>query len=205
MPSRPGWREALARPALEVAPLLLGLVLVHGETSGRIVEVEAYGDDDAASHAYRGPTPRNMTMFGPPGHLYVYLVYGMHHCANVVCGPPSRGEAVLVRALAPLAGLETMRSRRRSAATDEALCAGPGRLCASLGIDRGLDGADLLDPSSPVRIFEDGGSSAAEILVGKRIGLSRRAGQAVDLPWRFGLAGSPCVSRRFATPRDRLQ
>ncbi|MCL4165376.1 UNVERIFIED_CONTAM: hypothetical protein GTU68_025301, partial [Idotea baltica] len=163
----------LGQRALDVAPLLLGAVLRVGDRSGRIVEVEAYeGSDDAASHAARGPTPRNTVMFGPPGFLYVYRIYGMHWCANIVCGPEGEPGAVLVRALEPLDGV-----------TD--LCSGPGKLCAALGIDGVHDGVDLLSPDSLVtlEISADPGSPA--VLFGPRVGITK----ATERPWRFAVSG----------------
>ena len=143
--SGPLTREFFARDAIEVAPELLNLVLVGHGAAGRIVEAEAYGGElDAASHAYRGATRRNATMFGPPGHLYVYFTYGMHHCANVVCGPDGVAQAVLIRALAPLSGRGAMRRRRGGRFSDAELCSGPAKLCQALGIDRADDGADLV-------------------------------------------------------------
>jgi DNA-3-methyladenine glycosylase len=181
---------------LAVAPELLGLVLVHGTRAGRIVEVEAYrGADDPASHAYRGRTARNAVMFGPAGHLYVYFTYGMHFCANVVCGKQDQPSAVLVRALEPLRGIEAMRIARSQAAaravpSDRELCRGPANLCQALGIDRSFDGTDLCDPGSPVRL--DGPAPMAPVAVcsGPRIGISR----AVDEPWRYWVEGSRWVS-----------
>jgi len=188
-------RSRFAALAPEVAPRLLNLVLVHGEASGRIVEVEAYnGAEDAASHAYRGMTARNRVMFGPPGHLYVYFTYGMHCCANVVCGPEGRASAVLIRALEPLTGLETMRRRRGPRVPDRLLAAGPGRLCQALGIDRAHNGADLLGGGA-LRLVHDGAAAPVEPVTGTRIGLSARAGEAGALRWRFAVRGSPWVSR----------
>jgi DNA-3-methyladenine glycosylase len=147
---------------MEVAPALLNKLLVVGERVGRIVEVEAYrASEDPGSHAYRGLTRRNATMFGPPGHLYVYFSYGMHWCANVVCQPPGTAHAVLLRALAPVAGLEHMRAARaqgqRRPVSDRDLCRGPGRLCQALGITGAYDGADLVTRASAVRSEDEGG------------------------------------------------
>ena len=200
-------RDLLAEGALVAAPTVLNLVLRKGGLAGRIVEVEAYeGADDPASHAFRGTTPRNRTMFGPPGHLYVYLSYGIHHCANLVCGPPGRASALLVRALEPLAGVDEMRQARparpaRPAGLAEAeLCSGPGRLCAALGIDRADDGVDLLAGGPPVErtpldLRFDGVSPPPVPLQGPRIGLSDRCGEAVEWRWRFMVPGSRAVSR----------
>jgi len=189
-------RSFYRRDSLEVAPQLLNKVLAHGAVAGRIVEVEAYrGEADRASHAFGGRTARNATMFGPPGHLYVYFTYGMHFCANVVCGEEGEAMAVLLRALAPLAGLEEMRRRRGSTRAAHDLCSGPAKLCQALGIDRRLDGADLVASDGPVALLDDGTPPPEAIAVGPRVGLSRRAGESAALPWRFALRGEPCVSR----------
>ena len=180
-----------------MAPLLLGTVLTCGDASGRIVEVEAYrGSEDAASHAFRGQTARNGVMFGPPGHLYVYFTYGMHHCCNVVCRPLAVAGAVLLRALAPLGGRAEMRSRRPRAHADRDLCSGPGKLCQALGLSRAHDGVDLLSPGSPVRLYDDGcgGEGQWDIACGPRIGISADLASAAE-PWRFWLSGDPNVSR----------
>ena len=159
------------------------------------MEVEAYaGSRDAASHAYRGQTPRNATMFGPPGHLYVYLTYGMHFCANVVCGVEGEAFAVLLRALAPVEGIDLMRSRRPKARSDRELCSGPARLCQALGITRADDGADLLTSGSALSLVSDG-VAPGKAVVGTRIGLSSRVGDAAALAWRFAVPGDPNVSR----------
>jgi DNA-3-methyladenine glycosylase len=185
-------RSLLAGPSTEVAPLLLNKVLVAGECSGRIVEVEAYcGSDDPASHAFRGRTLRNASMFKGPGVLYVYFTYGMHWCANVVTGAEGDGWAVLLRALAPLTGLETMRARRRAARSDRDLCSGPAKLCAALGIDRAVDGVDLLAPRSPIALMDDGTPPPNEPGVTPRVGIT----QAVDRPWRWFVVGEKNVSR----------
>lgn len=207
----PSLRGLLAEGALVAAPQVLNLVLAKGDLAGRIVEVEAYeGGDDPASHAYRGKTPRNATMFGPPGHLYVYLSYGIHHCANLVCAPPGRASALLVRALEPLSGIRTMRRGRPATLSDELLCSGPGRLCLALGIDRLDDGADLLGPvplgpvppgpvgqasTGRLRLVYDGVSPPAVPLRGPRIGLSDRCGKAVGWTWRLAVPGNRAVSR----------
>ncbi|MGD0083199.1 MAG: DNA-3-methyladenine glycosylase [Acidimicrobiales bacterium] len=192
----PSLRELLAGDPVVVAPLLLGKILSVGGTSGRIAEVEAYrGGEDPASHAFRGRSKRNATMFGPPGHLYVYFSYGMHYCCNVVCQPEGVAGAVLVRALAPLAGLEEMSRRRLRAKSERDLCSGPGKLCQALGIDHSFDGLDLLSGSGPVRLSGDGSVRAAAIGSGPRIGLAPGLATAGE-PWRFFLVGDPNVSRR---------
>ena len=188
----------VARDPREVAPDLLGLVLRHGPRSGRIVEVEAYcGPEDPAAHTYRGRTARNATMFGRAGLLYVYRSYGLHWCANVVCGGEGEGVAVLLRALQPLTGVEEMwaarvAGRRADAAPLAArdLCRGPGRLCQALGLDAGHDGADLLTGDGGV-VLEDDGWRPPAIEQGVRVGIS----VAADRPWRWWVAGAPEVSR----------
>ena len=181
------------RDSRVVAPELLGKLLVVGGCRGRIVEVEAYaGAEDPASHAFRGPTARNATMFGPPGHLYVYFTYGMHWCANAVTGPPDLGQAVLLRALSPVAGLDEMRARRGPRVRDRDLCRGPARLCQAFGIDRRFDGADVTrsSPDGPW-IADDGTSPPGAPAFGTRIGLSK----GIEHPWRWYVAGDPHLSR----------
>jgi DNA-3-methyladenine glycosylase len=186
---------------VDVAPRVLNLVVAVDGALGRIVEVEAYaGERDAASHAYRGETKRNATMFGPPGHLYVYFTYGMHFCSNIVCREPGFAGAVLLRALAPLEGIELMRRRRPGARTDRELCAGPARLCQAMGINRAMDGADLVTGADGVRIFSDGTPPPAKPQVTTRIGLSDRSADATTYPWRFLVPGDRNVSR----PASRL-
>lgn len=189
-------RSFFARDAVVVAPELLNLVLRSGELAGRIVEVEAYhAKDDAASHAFRGPTPRNASMFGPPGHLYVYFTYGMHFCANVVCSKEGEASAVLLRALRPLSGLELMRARRGGTRRDEQLCAGPARLCQALGLTRANDGEDLTTAEG-LALYNDGTPPPPRAQVSTRIGLSKRSGEALYYPWRFSVPDDPNVSRR---------
>ena len=171
----------------EVAAGLVGWTLLVDGVGGRIVEVEAYAEDDPASHAYRGATVRNASMFGPPGHLYVYRSYGIHWCANVVCERPGRGAGVLLRALEPTHGLERMRARR-GVVDDRLLCAGPGRLTQALGLSGADDGADL--SQSPFALRPPPTPSVVERT--PRIGITR----AVEQPWRYVEAGSSWSSRR---------
>jgi len=192
-PTRAGTRldrGFFARPVGEVAPDLVGCVLTVDGVGGVIVETERYQEDDPASHSFRGPRGRALVMFGPPGHLYVYRSYGLHWCANLVCEPEGRGAAVLIRALAPLHGIPAMRARRRGIA-DRLLCAGPGRLAEALAIDRHLDGADALRPGGHVTL--SGRPGPVEVVSGPRIGIS----VATDRRWRFGMAGSPYLSKPF--------
>ena len=188
-------RDFYARNALEVAPELLNKVLVAPDgRAGRIVEVEAYrGADDPGSHGFRGMTRRNATMFGPPGHLYVYFTYGMHWCANVVAETDGVAAAVLLRALTPLEGLDAMYAARGPAARrDRDLCSGPAKLTQALGICGDLDGADLVSGDRGVTVLGDGRPPPPAPAVATRIGLSN----GVDLPWRFYVAGAADVSRR---------
>lgn len=191
-------RSFYGRDAEVVAPELLNKLLVAEGRVGRIVEVEAYrGSEDPASHAYRGPSPRNATMFGPPGHLYVYFSYGVHWCANAVCLPRGTAHAVLLRALAPVAGIEEMRTARGGTRRDRDLCSGPGRLCQALGIGREHDGVDLVTGVGGVAIRDDGTAPPAEPGVGPRIGIR----QAAPLPLRFWVPGEASVSRARPGPR----
>lgn len=164
-----------------VAVDLLGKVLLVERdgvvTSGRIVETEAYTADDPASHSFRGLTPRNAVMFGPAAHLYVYLSYGVHRCANVVTGATGDGQAVLLRAVEPLEGIDVMRRRRGR----DPLANGPGKLCQALGIDLTDDGADLTDGA--ILVVDDGTPPPTDPITGPRIGITR----ATDRPWRFRL------------------
>jgi len=187
----------LERPVLEIAPLLLGATLRHGDVACRITEVEAYdGANDPGSHAYRGRTPRNAVMFGPAGHLYVYFTYGMHWCANVVCGPEGRASAVLLRAGEITEGLEVARGRRQSARTDRDLARGPARLCQALSIARDENGHELTAP--PLTLHPS--PPADEFRTGPRVGLR----EAAERPWRFWLPGEPTVSTyRPAAARTR--
>jgi DNA-3-methyladenine glycosylase len=186
VPGRRLTREFFARSVHEVAPELIGVTLLVDGVGGRIVEVEAYDQDDPASHGFRGRTARTASMFGPPGHAYVYRSYGVHWCLNLVCAEEGRSEAVLVRALEPVQGLEAMRERRGLEA-ERALCSGPGKLCQALGITRALDGLPLDEPPFELLARE----TEPPLAVGPRIGITR----AVEQPWRYGLAGSPFLSR----------
>lgn len=189
-------------PVEQVAPQLLGCTVRHAGVGVRLTEVEAYGGegDDPASHAHRGRTPRSAIMFGPAGRLYVYFTYGMHWCANVVTGPEGEASAVLLRAGEVVDGLEVARTRRPGA-SDRDLCRGPARLARALALDGELLGADLLSPSSPVRLLPiDPDQPVGPVLTGPRVGVAGGA----DTPWRFWLAGEPTVSPyRPAVPRVR--
>lgn len=176
------------RPACEVAAALIGSRLWVGETGGRIVETEAYEAGDPASHSFIGATARNAVMFGPTGRAYVYRIYGLHWCLNIVCDAVNGGSAVLVRALEPIDGTALMRARR-GRTDDDRLCAGPGRLCRALDVTGALNGASLFAPPFRWRPAE----RTVPRLVGPRIGIRR----APERPWRFGLAGSPSLSRPF--------
>lgn len=184
-------REFFDRPSLVVARDLLGRDLEHRGVVVRLTEVEAYaGPDDPASHAYRGVTPRNAVMFGPPGHLYVYFSYGMHWCANVVCGPDGVANAVLLRAGRVVSGLSAARSRRVTARSDDELARGPARLTASLGIGREHDGLDLCRDGASTFLSTGQPVSDAQVAYGPRVGISK----AADLPWRVWVDGDPSVS-----------
>jgi len=182
-------RRFFARSVHQVAPDLIGAVLLIDGIGGRIVEVEAYHHEDPASHAYRGRTERNASMFGPPGHAYVYRSYGIHWCLNVVCEPVGSASAVLIRAIEPMHGLEAMRARR-GVESPRLLCSGPGRLCQALGISREHDGLPLDEPPFDLRPRD----REPGVVTGPRIGITR----AAELPWRYGLEGSPFLSRPFA-------
>jgi DNA-3-methyladenine glycosylase len=193
-------RAFYARDALAVAGELVGCVLVHDAPSGltalRLVEVEAYrGGRDPGSHGYRGPTARNRTMFGPPGRLYVYFTYGMHWCANVVCGAEGVCEAVLLRAGEPVAGIELMRARRPGIADDRLLAAGPARLTQAMGIDGSHDGATLLRGGSLWCGRDELSDSLRRTAArSRRVGLA--PGRGDELPWRYVVRGHPYASRR---------
>jgi DNA-3-methyladenine glycosylase len=183
-------RSFYNRPAIEVARDLLGKILVHGATSGKIVETEAYlGGDDLAAHSARGITPRTRVIFGPPGHAYVYFIYGMYECLNLVAEPPGHPGCVLIRALEPVAGIEIMQSRRPAAHKLRELASGPGRLTLALGITRSLNGADVTRGILTVRTAKD--ATAFEIETTPRIGIRHCA----DWPLRFIVKGNPFVSR----------
>jgi DNA-3-methyladenine glycosylase len=195
-----------ARSTVEVARDLLGAVMVHdtprGLAAGRIVETEAYLRDDPACHAARGMTARNQAMFGPPGRAYIYLIYGMYHCFNVVTAPRGIGEAVLIRALEPLEGLPLM-ARRRGTDAPKALCSGPGKLVIAMGIEKVRNGADLRH--GPLTILPATNRTGPEgeigalrhIKVTTRIGITR----AAHLPWRFLAKGSRFVSAATSIAR----
>jgi DNA-3-methyladenine glycosylase len=185
-------RRFYGRDPRVVAPELLGKLLVRDDQVARIVEVEAYcGSEDPGSHAYRGMTRRNATMFGPPGRLYVYFTYGMHWCANAVCGREGEGVAVLLRAAEPVAGVDEMRDRRPAARRDRDLLSGPARLCQAFGLDGEFDGADLVTADRGVTIVDDGTPPPVDPSVGPRIGLSA----GVEHPWRWCVPGSLHLSR----------
>ena len=182
-------RDFFARSVHEVAPELIGAELFVDGVGGVIVELEAYEPGDPASHAYRGRTERNASMFGPPGRAYVYRSYGIHWCLNLVCGDEGIASAVLLRAIEPTRGLEAM-VERRGLSDPRLLCSGPGRLCQALGVTRGHDGLALDRPPFELRPR----ASLSDVVTGTRIGITK----ATDLPWRYGLAGSRFLSRPFA-------
>lgn len=209
---RPFPRDILAGDTLAAARAILGARLVRDGDEGtprrvgRIVEVEAYvSEGDRASHARMGPTPRNRVMFGPPGIAYVYLVYGMHHCLNVVTEPAPRPAALLVRAVQPLDGLDAMRRSRgdrdgrpRASRTDARLTAGPGLVGSAFGIERSCTGMDLCDAASPLHLeARPLDEPAPEVVTGPRIGIAYAGEPWTSLPWRFAVAGSPSLSRRI--------
>jgi DNA-3-methyladenine glycosylase len=181
-------RAFFDRSVHAVAPELIGATLLVDGVGGIIVEVEAYDHEDPAAHGFGGRTERNASMFGPPGHAYVYLIYGLYWCLNFVCEPQGVANAVLIRALAPAAGVPLMQ-RRRKMQDLRLLCAGPGRLCQALGVTGADDGLAL--DARPFRLLARTGD--VPIAVGRRIGISK----AVDKPWRYGLAASRYLSRPF--------
>ena len=183
-------RRFYARPTVEVARGLLGAYLVHGPCVGRIVETEAYvGVHDLAAHASRGLTPRTQVIFGPPGHAYVYLIYGMYECLNLVAEPDRHPGCVLIRALEPVAGIEQMRRRRPTARRLEDLASGPGKLTLALGVTRRHNGQDVT--RGPLVVRAPVPPEPFSIAVTPRVGITR----SVDWPLRFHLAGNPFVSR----------
>ena len=180
-------REFYERPVIEVAKDCLGKILVHGETAGRIVEVEAYlGVDDLAAHSARGITERTKVIFGPPGHAYVYFIYGMYECLNFVCEPEGSAGCVLIRSLEPVAGLDIMRQRRPAAKRVQDLACGPGRLTLAMGITRRLNGSSLV--SGPLQVHKPDREEPFEIEVTPRIGITKCA----DWPLRFLIRGNHC-------------
>jgi DNA-3-methyladenine glycosylase len=176
------------RSVREVAPDLIGATLLVRGVGGVIVEVEAYHHTDPAAHSYRGRTDRNAVMFGPPGYAYVYRSYGLHWCLNFVCEGEGSASAVLIRALQPTTGLAAMERRRRMS-VERLLCSGPGRLCQALAVTRAYNGLRL--DRAPFALYVR--AEAVELVAGPRIGISK----AVERPWRYGLAGSPFLSRPF--------
>ncbi|WP_225836532.1 DNA-3-methyladenine glycosylase [Streptomyces sp. NK08204] len=203
-------REFFDRPVLEVAPDLLGRILVRttpdGHIAVRLTEVEAYdGPNDPGSHAYRGRTARNAVMFGPPGHVYVYFTYGMWHCMNVVCGPEGRASAVLLRAGEVVEGIELARRRRVSARNDKELAKGPARLATALEVDRALDGTDACAAGeTPLRLLTGTPVASGQVRSGPRTGVAGEGGDGAAHPWRFWVGDDPTVSPyRPHVPRRR--
>jgi len=187
-PGKPLKRAFFGRSVHEVAPDLIGATLLVDGVGGIIVEVEAYHHTEPAAHSFRGPTPRNRVMFGPPGFAYVYRSYGIHCCINFVCEQEGSASAVLIRALEPTHGLAAMR-RRRKLRDERLLCSGPGKLTQALAITHAYNGLPLDTP--PIALFAR--SDRPEIMAGVRIGLTK----AVELPWRYGLKGSKFLSKPF--------
>jgi DNA-3-methyladenine glycosylase len=203
-------REFFDRPVLEVAPDLLGRLLVRTTPDGpitlRLTEVEAYdGPNDPGSHAYRGRTARNDVMFGPPGHVYVYFTYGMWFCMNLVCGPEGTASAVLLRAGEIVEGAELARKRRLSARNDKELAKGPARLATALGVDRALDGTDACaSGETSLRALAGTPVASDQVRNGPRTGVSGEGGNGDVHPWRFWIANDPTVSPyRAHVPRRR--
>jgi DNA-3-methyladenine glycosylase len=185
---KPLKRAFFARSVHEIAPDLIGATLLVDGVGGVIVEVEAYHHTEPAAHSFRGPTPRNMVMFGPPGFAYVYRSYGIHWCVNFVCEKEGSASAVLIRALQPTHGIPAMR-RRRGLHDERALCSGPGKLCEALAITDKHNGLPLDAP--PIALHARAGK--ADVVRGVRIGITK----AAELPWRYGLSGSRFLSKRF--------
>jgi DNA-3-methyladenine glycosylase len=204
-------RAFFERPVLQVAPDLLGRVVVHDSPDGtvalRLTEVEAYaGPRDPGSHAFRGRTPRNGVMFGPGGFVYVYFSYGMHWCMNLVCGPAGDASAVLLRAGEVVTGADLAQARRPAARAPRDLARGPARLTSALGVDKSYDGADVTVPGSALRVVAGPGPRPARraVIRGPRVGV---AGEGAARPWRFWIDGDttvstyrPAVSRRQPRP-----
>jgi DNA-3-methyladenine glycosylase len=186
---KPLKRAFFARNVLEVAPDLIGATLLVDGVGGIIVEVEAYHHTEPAAHSYRGPTPRNMVMFGPAGFAYVYRSYGIHWCVNFVCEKEGSAAAVLIRALQPTHGIPAMR-RRRGLHDERLLCSGPGKLCEALGISVAHNALPLDAP--PIAVYRR--TAPVDVVTGVRIGITK----AAELPWRFGLKGSKFLSKPFA-------
>lgn len=176
------------RSVHDVAPELIGATLLVDGVGGLIVEVEAYHHTDPAAHSYNGKTPRNAVMFGPPGHLYVYRSYGIHWCMNFVCEAAGSASAVLIRALQPTQGLAAMK-RRRGTTEERQLCSGPGKVCEALGVTRKHNGLPLDKPPFELRARADD----FDVAIGVRIGITK----AAELPWRYGVKGSPFLSKPF--------
>jgi DNA-3-methyladenine glycosylase len=187
---KPLKRSFFARNVLEIAPELIGATLLVDGVGGVIVEVEAYHHTEPAAHSYRGPTPRNMVMFGPHGFVYVYRSYGIHWCVNFVCEKEGSAAAVLIRALQPTHGISAMR-RRRGLHDECLLCSVPGKLCEALGISIAHNGLPLDAP--PIALYRR--TKEADVVTGVRIGITK----AADLPWRYGLRGSKYLSKPFRT------
>jgi DNA-3-methyladenine glycosylase len=186
-------RSFFERDAREVGPQLLNKVLACADgRAGRIVEVEAYvGAIDPAAHTFRGKTKRNAVMFGPAGHMYVYFTYGMHWCANTVCGDEGEGNGVLIRALEPIAGLDLMRAARPKIRRDKELCSGPARLTQALGITGEQNGIDLVRARDGYTVLDDGTPAPENVPGSARIGIR----EGTDLLWRWYIAGNPNVSK----------
>lgn len=183
-------RHDFSGDPVEIARRLIGATLLVDGVGGRIVEVEAYDQSEPGSHCFPGPTPRNLAMFGPPGHAYVYINYGIHFCLNFVCGEKGHGCGVLIRALEPTHNLKRIRERR-GMDNDRLLCAGPGRVGQALGIS--MDHYGLALYKAPFSVYAPANPGEIDVVTGPRIGLKK----AADLPWRFGLAGSRYLSRKF--------